>query len=189
MNRTTPLLTVLAGLAIAACADGGPAEPLAPSTTAGSHSSTSPALLSCPASTAVTVSDTIDALGGTLRVVDTGGGTHEIVFPAGALSVATVFTVTLPESQYLKARITATVLGSDVPLATISFPSTAQPALSISLARCGSGLPAGKLALYNVDVQTEAVLQGPFGQRAGGSSGNRVEGRVPHFSDWLIGAP
>ena len=189
MYRTSPLLAGLlaTSLVLGACADVGPVAPLAP-TEATLASSSAPNLLSCPSTEAVTVTDTIGILGGTLRVVDTAGGEHTIDFPLNSLSLPTIFTVTLPASDHLKARVTATVLGATVPLSSLSFPALLRPTVSISLARCGD-VPSGSLYLYNTDETTGEVLEGPFGNRAGGANGNRVSGKVPHFSDYSIGAP
>ena len=113
-----------------------------------------PTLIQCPTTATSTASGLIDALGGTISV-----NGASIVIPAGAVLQQTLFTVTMPASQYVKVDITATdpLLG---PLTNYRFqlPATVR----LSYARCGRGWWMPLTAWY-VDSSTNALLQNMLG--------------------------
>jgi hypothetical protein len=184
-----PLLIPVSALALVlgACADGSTPTPVAPAAAPLFGTSSSSTLLECPTDVGVAATDTIDVLGGTLKVVDSVGGTHEVVFPDNAVSTATVFTLAVPAAQYMEVRVTARDLltGEEQ---SITFPTDAQPTLAISYKRCTrSDVLNKELFLFNIDEATNAVLEGPFGTKEGNPDDPRVEGKVPHFSDYAVG--
>lgn len=193
MLRNSSLLRGLALPALAAllssCAEAGDPAPLAPADAPSLASSSSATLLECSTSSTLAVSDTIDLLGGTLKLTDEFGGVHEVVFPANAVSTPLIFTLTVPASKYVEVDVTATdPLTGDT--TSVFFPADAQPTLAISYKRCTRSNTANKaLGLYHIDPVTDAVLEGPFGAKEGSSTDPRVTGQVPHFSDYAIGSP
>lgn len=177
-----PALALVAG----ACADAGTS--LAPSE-AVRASSSGATLLECPTEFTVATTGTIDLLGGTLSVVDNVGGTHQVAFPANAVSLPTTFTLTVPAGQYVKVDVTATdpLTGEQK---SVTFPADAQPTLAVSYKRCTrSNVQKNNLQLYHTDSATNAVLEGPFGGKEGNSKDPRVVGAVPHFSAYSVGTP
>jgi hypothetical protein len=178
------LLALLAG-----CGELGGRAPLSPAGEPGFTSAPSVTLIECPLPTAASATGTIGLLGGTLRVVDSFGGVNELVFPAGAVSVPTLFKLTVPASDHVVVRL-GTLNPLTGVLGSIVFPVGARPTLTVSYKRCdGVSLDPQTLHLYNVDAQTGAILEGPFGADAGDTSDPRVEGAVPHFSDYAVGSP
>ena len=183
-----PLLATLAAV-LAGCGDYADRAPLAPAGAPGFSSAAAATLLECPLDVAASATGTINPTGGVLRVTDSAGGTHELVFPFGAITVPTIFTMTVPASQYAKVRIAANdpITGA---LKSVTFPAHAQPTLAISYKRCAHPrLRHQTLRLYNIDEQTGALLEGPFGGEDGDSTDPRVVGSVPHFSEYAIGSP
>ena len=177
------LLVLLAG-----CEQSTGGSPLSPSGEAGLSTGASATLLHCPNVGEVSATGLIDALGGSLRVTDSSGGVHEVVFPVGALSGPTLFQLTVPESSHAMVRVSALNPISGA-LHFIRFPADAQPTLSISYKRCTDpSILAQPLRLYHIHGQTGAI-EGPFGVNEGDPSDPRVVGRVPHFSDYAVGSP
>jgi hypothetical protein len=193
MLHRSPLLRGFALPALAAllssCADADRSAPLAPADAPLRASSPSAILLECTSTTTLAVSDTIDLVGGVLKLTDEFGGVHEVVFPANAVSSPTIFTLTVPASKFVEVDVTATdpLTGQTM---SVTFPADAQPTLAISYKRCTRNDTDNKtLGLYHIDPATDAVLEGPFGAKEGSTTDPRVKGKVPHFSDYSVGMP
>lgn len=189
-RRTLGLLGALSALALGACADTGPSSPLDPSQAPSFASGSSATLVECETLSSVTATDTIDLLGGRLAVTDSAGGVHEVVFPENAVTAPTIFTMTVPASKYVEVRVTAKDLLTGETYDSLVFPVDAQPTLAISYKRCTRfNVTKHDLGLYHIDEVTDALLAGPFGSKEGSTTDPRVKGRVPHFTDYAIGAP
>jgi len=182
---------VLAGFAtlLAGCDDTNDRAPLAPTERPGFTSAASATLLECPIDAEVSATARIDVLGGTLGVTDSYGGRHEVIFPAGAVSQQTVFTLTAPASRYVLVRVTATDPATGA-VSPVDFPVDAQPTLAISYKRCPRpDLSRPNLQLFQVDEQTKAPITRAFGGKENNASDLRVRGQVPHFSEYAVGSP
>ena len=129
-----------------ACGDGGsPTQAVA----AGSlfPSTASPSLVSCPSTSAQSVSGLIGALGGTLSV----GGTI-VTIPANAVLSPTNFTLTIPASPYMEIEVTA----GDSSHFVFSQPV----AVTIDYGRCaGRSLLGPSYQAWNIDPTTHALLE------------------------------
>jgi hypothetical protein len=181
-------LAVFATL-LAGCEDSRDRAPLAPAKQAELSSAVSATLLECPIDQAVSATATIGALGGSLGVTDSYGGRHEVSFPAGAVSVPTLFKLTAPASQYVMVHVAALDPVTSVETA-VNFPLDAQPTLAISYKRCPREAAARTdLQLFQLDEQTKAPITRPFGGRENNASDPRVRGQVPHFSEYAVGSP
>lgn len=188
--RRARLLALGASVALlVGCDESRDHAPLAPVEQPGlSRAASAGQLLECPIDEEVTATATIDERGGTLRAIDGSGGRHEVIFPAGAVSEPTRFTLTAPASRYVLVRVTATDARGAERLT--EFPPEAQPTLAVSYKRCPrSVLGRPKLQLFQVDERTKAPITRAFGGKENNASDPRVRGEVPHFSEYAVGSP
>jgi len=158
MIRVTDFRLPLALLALAACwgdvtsptpraSDTGRAEsialwPLTPDTDVSAAT-----LISCPTTTAQSVTQHIGLSGGVLAL-----GNTRVVIPFGAVLVPEDFTLTIPESPYAEIRVRA---------GSAEHYLFQQPVLmSIDYSRCASPeLDQRALSVWNIDEDSRALLE------------------------------
>jgi len=107
----------------------------------------SPSLLRCPTTQTQTTTALVSTLGGVVSV-----GATSVQIPAGALTVATSITLTIPASQYMEIEVKANDLTSFLFQQSVS--------ITIDYSRC-SASEANKapLSVWHIDTQTKALLE------------------------------
>lgn len=103
-------------------------------------------LLSCPTTTTQTTSALIGVLGGTVSLAGSS-----ISIPAGALTVPTLITVTIPAGQFMEVDVQANAL--------TSFLFNQPVSITIDYSRCSQNLSNTSLSVWNIDEQTKALLE------------------------------
>lgn len=111
-----------------------------------SKSSSAATLVTCPTNTTQSTSALVGVLGGTVSL-----GGSIVAIPAGALSVPTLITVTLPAGQFMEVDVRANDF--------TSFLFNQPISVTISYARCNRNLKGDSLSVWNIDEQTKALLQ------------------------------
>lgn len=170
-------------LAFTACSDsrsivGPDAEPVLgraehPGTSQSTHGSESaqPALLVCPSAVSYTASATIGREGGSLSA----GGTT-ITLPSGAVKIPTVFTLTVPASDFVEVDIVA---GNNE-----HFSFDKRVGITIDYSRCGI-LDADKpLTAWHINSTTKALIK-QMGSRTD-RTGTRVSFGTDHLSGYAL---
>ena len=137
------------GMALAALTACG--EPTAPEAgdrvPAASGALLSGKLVTCPIKTTRSVSALLGPLGGTLSLDGTS-----VTLPAGAVTVPTLLTLTIPASNYVEVEITANGLEH--------FLFELPVAVSIGYGRCTrSDIDAAPLTAWYIDGATNALLE------------------------------
>jgi hypothetical protein len=135
-----------AALIAASCSsDAGPLEPAAAGAEISATSGTS--LLVCPTNVTQSTTGIVGLLGGTLELDGTS-----ISIPAGAVSAPTLFTLTLPASQYMEVKITAAGFEQ------FRFDEIAT--ITISYDRCNrTNINRSSLSAWYIDSGTKALLE------------------------------
>jgi hypothetical protein len=112
-----------------------------------SDRSSLPNLLQCPTNQTQSSQALVGVLGGTVQV----GGTS-ITIPAGALSVPTLITVTVPASQYVEIDVRANDL--------LSFLFNAPVSVTIDYSRCTrANIANDTLSVWHIDPSTNTLLE------------------------------
>ena len=127
-----------------------------------------PTLLVCPTTVTHTATATIGREGGSLSA----GGTT-VTLPSGAVKVPTVFTLTVPASEFVEIEVVA---GDNE-----HFSFDKRVAITIDYSRCGIEASDKPLAAWHIDSETKALL------RQMGSRTDRKGDRVSFGTDPLSG--
>ena len=108
---------------------------------------TSPSLVECPSNNTVSTQALVGLLGGTVTL----GGT-KISIPAGALTLPTLITVTVPASQYMEIDVRANDL--------TSFLFQKEVTVTIDYSRCSrSDMDKAQLSVWHIDPQDHSLLE------------------------------
>jgi hypothetical protein len=108
---------------------------------------TSPSLVECPTNSTVSTQSLVGILGGTVTL----GGT-KISIPAGALTLPTLITVTVPASQYMEIDVRANDL--------TSFLFQEVVTVTIGYSRCTrSDIHQALLSVWHIDPQSHSLLE------------------------------
>ncbi len=177
-GRTRPTIAgtfvFAALLALGACTDQRPTEPLEPRARAALDLlSSGPRLLECKTDLAQSATALIDVAGGTIAV----GGTS-VVFPAGALTGPTSVTLTIPASRYVEVAIETD--GQKY------FPVDLKPVITIDYSRCNrSDVLSKSLSAWYIDSESKALLE-----KMEGAVDDKLLQRITfstgHFSGYAI---
>lgn len=162
-------LTSLALAAVTAC--GEPTAPVQPTTAAGLFSTTK--LVVCPTDETLTTAKVIDPLlGGTISL-----GNTSIALPAGAVSTPTLFTVTIPASNFVEVQITA--------LGVEHFLFDRDVEITIDYSRCSrSNIDAAPLSAWWIDGLTDTPLENMGGMDD--KEARTVRFTTDHLSSYAI---
>jgi hypothetical protein len=129
-------------------------------------------LVSCPSNETRTVQALISPLGGTLSLAGTTIG-----IPAGALSVPTLITLTIPASPYMEIEVRANDL--------VSFLFNKPIGVRIDYSRCTDpDLSWGKLSVWQIDPQTKALIEHMGGVDSKGT--RTISFTTGHLSNYAI---
>ena len=176
-----PLSLLATVLAVAACSDASPiAGPDAMSAGAytlearnAASEPTSPLashaqLLVCPSTVAYTASAVIGREGGSLSI---GGATMTV--PQKAVNRPTLFTMTVPASQYVEVEIVA----EDKP----HFNFDKRVSITLDYSRCGADADGKPLTAWHIDPSSKRLLQQMPGRK------DRQDDNVTFGTDHLSG--
>jgi hypothetical protein len=134
--------------------------------------SRSDALVACPSNQTLRSSALVGILGGTVSVAGTS-----VSIPAGALSLPTLITVTIPASQYMEIDVRANDL--------VSFVFNQPVSVTIDYSRCNrSDIDASPLAVWHIDPITHDLLE-----RMGGvndKARHSITFTTGHFSGYAV---
>lgn len=133
-----------------------------------SRSASQAQLLVCPSTESYTASATIGRDGGSL----TAGG-MTISLPAKAVNRPTLFTMTVPASQYVEVEIVAE---SDA-----HFNFDKRVSITMDYSRCNDDLSERPLSAWHIDTKSKALLKQMHGRT------DRRDARVTFGTDHLSG--
>ena len=160
-RRLTALLS-LGALGVASC-DTNPTPPPDPGTAR---------LVVCPTSTTRSTQALIGSLGGLLSLDGT-----VVAIPAGALSVPTLITLTIPASQYMEVDIKANDL--------LSFVFNREIGVRIDYSRCTDpALATSRLGVWYIDSQTKELLE--FMGGTDNKANRTIDFNTSHLSAYAI---
>ena len=162
-------------VAVAGCADAGDslAPAAEPSSALHGSSSTQSGLVECPVYFSRSTSATIGPLGGTLELDGSS-----ITLPVGAVLTSTLFTLTIPASNYMEIGITAGLLEHFDFLKPVS--------VTISYSRCTRGnIDKRTLTVWHIDPVTKSLLENMNG--SDDKSSRTVAFGTGHLSGYSIG--
>lgn len=166
-------MTALAVLA-AACGDpsASPVEPLGPTERAAEVTSALADPVECPTNQTRSTSDLIGTLGGTVSLDG-----HSVVIPAGALTMPTLITLTVPASNLMEIEIHANDFESFL------FEMPVQ--ITLSYERCTrSNLDHATLTAWYIDTETGELLENMGG--VDDKAARTVTFESGHLSGWVI---
>jgi hypothetical protein len=148
MYRLGRALSAMVGLttfvAISACSDPAGMDQLAPTEPSAAYGRT---LFECPVNEQKSVSATLDARGGTLRL-----DRHQMTLPLVAVTAPTPFTLAAPVSNYMEVRIRA----NDQDDFAFAQPAT----ITIDYSRCTrSNIDKVELTVWKIDPVTKTLIQ------------------------------
>ena len=162
LRRRFAALLALGALGLASC-DTTPTPPPDPGTAR---------LVVCPNPTTVSKQALIGPLGGLLNI-----GNTVVAIPAGALSLPTLITVTIPASQYMEVDVTANDL--------LSFVFNKDIGIRIDYSRCTDpALATSKLSVWHIDSQTKELLE--FMGGVDNKSQRYIEFSTGHLSAYAV---
>jgi hypothetical protein len=132
----------------------------------------SPSLLQCPTDQTQATSAVVGILGGTVNL-----GVAAIHIPAGALSVPTLITVTVPASQYMEVDIRANLF--------TSFLFNSPVSVTIDYSRCDPASTDGTaLSVWHIDPASKALLENMGGTND--TIHRSITFSTPHLSGYAI---
>lgn len=145
VRRAGELTIVIAGMLLATSC--GEQRATAPSPLSSLNKDSSPSLLECPSNQTLSTTGLVGLLGGSISLGATG-----ITLPAGALTLPTLFQVTVPASPYMEIDVSA------VGFQTFLFQ---QPVtITIDYSRCNrSDTDQKTLHVYHIDPLTKQLLE------------------------------
>jgi hypothetical protein len=154
---------------VASC---GEPRPTAISSGSSAAFSRSPSLMACPTNQTLSTSAVIDVLGGTVSI---GGMT--VTIPAGALSLPTVISITVPASQYLEIDVRANAL--------LSFVFNQPVSVTIDYSRCNrADIGAVPLTVWHIDPMTHQLLENMGG--VDDKANRSITFTTGHFSGYAV---
>jgi hypothetical protein len=178
MMRVPRRRLLLAAAAAFAVLSGSCGEPRAttpsdhPTSSSALLTTSSPQLLECPTTQSLSTLGIVGPLGGTLSI-----GAASITIPPGALSLPTLFDVTVPASPYMEIDITANRLRS--------FLFNSPVSVTIDYSRCDPAATAGlTLSVWHIDVASKALLENMGG--VNDTTARRITFSTPHLSGYAI---
>jgi hypothetical protein len=154
-------------LALSGCNDTSPTEPLA------RRMPREPRLLTCPNSTPLTSTFVADPLlGGSLTLAGT-----TVTIPSGAVTLPTVFVVTIPASRYMEIEVHALGLTEFI----FGQPAT----ISIDYSRCTRpAADRNTLQAFYIDSDTKALLENMNG--TDDKAARKVTFNTGHLSGYAL---
>jgi hypothetical protein len=173
VSRRRLLLTAIAALLSGSCGEQRATTPSDHVTAASSDLSTgSPQLLLCPSSQTQSTLGVVGPFGGTLSV---GPLTFQV--PFGAVSLPTLFRLTVPAGQYMEVDIQANNL--------TSFLFNTPVSVTIDYSRCDPASTAGlSLSVWHIDVTSKALLENMGG--VNDVVARKITFSTPHLSGYAI---
>ena len=184
LNLVRPFALAAAALAITACSDAGqiagPAElgttdislaRSAPGRPVSGTPSGTAALLVCPSTQSYTATGVIGREGGSLSA----GGTT-MTLPSGAVNRPTLFTLTVPASDYVEVEIVAEN--------NQHFKFEKRVSITMDYSRCEMDLSEKPLSAWHIDVQTKALLEEMPGRKD--KRANSVSFGTDHLSGYAL---
>lgn len=125
-----------------------------------------------PTTQTLTSAAVVGVLGGTVSI-----GATSITIPAGALSLPTLITVTVPAGQYMEVDINANNL--------TSFLFNLPVSVTIDYSRCDAASTAGQtLSVWHIDTWTKALFENMGG--VNDSTQQSITFSTPHLSGYAI---
>lgn len=143
----------------------GPSETTQPKVTPGD-------LVECPTSQTLTTQAIVSPLGGTVSL-----GATQVAIPAGALTLPTLITITIPASRYVEVDVKANAL--------VSFLFNAPVSVTIDYSRCTrTDLDRAPLSVWYIDSATKAPLENMGG--VDNKAARSVTFQTGHLSTYAI---
>jgi hypothetical protein len=132
----------------------------------------SPSLVECPTNETLTRQLLVGPLGG---LVDIGG--TKVTIPAGALSLPTLITLTIPASRYVEIQVRANSL--------VSFVFDAPVEITLDYSRCTrSDIDRVPLSAWYINAVTKQLLENMNG--ADDKASRTVKFQTDHLSNYAI---